>query len=757
VNRGLGLALRKRFCRRFDFELQAAASDDAVVLSLGAQQSVPLGDLPHFLSSRDVEETLTQALLASPMFQVRWRWNLGRALAVLRRRGSRRNPPPIQRMEADDLMASAFPALAACQEHVVGPIEIPDHPMVRQTIHDCLHEATDIEGLVALLGAVEAGQTRVHLRELPEPSPLSHEILNGRPYTFLDDAPLEERRTRAVALRRGLPEEVRDLGRLDPDAIARVRAEALPAPRDAEELHDTLVEMVALRPEPAWGDWFQTLVEAGRAAVVRVAGTPLWLAAENRAAVQALFPGAPIAPDVRLPDALAGRSHPDEEAAAVAAVRGHLAAAGPCTVADLAQRTALRPGLVEIALGRLEGDGFLLRGQFEAREGGDLQFCERRLLARIHRSTTERLRREIEPVTAQDLLRFLLRWQHVAPGAQVEGRRGLLAVVEQLQGFEVAAGGWERAVLPARVASYRGDWLDDLCLSGDVVWARLGIAGEGEERRGLSAPSRVTPVTFALRDNLAWLLGSARGDGAPAAPADGPTRDVWEQLRDRGALFRSELATLTGRPRGEVEDGLWDLVSRGLVTADGFGGVRALLRGRARGERGTAGSPLARGLRLTARAHIAAEGRWSLLPAGGGPGVHDGLAEAVAEQLLARWGVVFRDLLARETLALPWREVLRALRRLEARGVVRGGRFVTGFTGEQYARPEAVDGLRETRRRERTGEIVRVAAVDPLNLAGIITPGPRIPAGGRAVVTYRDGVVDREAAGATGTPLGVTR
>ncbi len=762
INRALGLALRKRFCRRFDFELQAAASDDAVVLSLGPGQSLPLEDVPSFLTARTAPETLAQALLVSPMFQVRWRWNLGRALVILRQRGGRRNPPPIQRMEADDLMVAVFPALAGCQENAAaGPVEIPEHPMVRQTMYDCLHEATDVDGLVALLEGIEAGQVRPRFVDSAEPSALAHEILNGKPYTFLDDAPLEERRTRAVALRRGLPDSARELGRLDPDAIARVRDEARPDPRDAEELHDTLLGLVVMRPAPDCSTWFDQLVRDGRAARAETLEGPLWLATERRSFVEALFPGAPIEPDVRLP---AGRLRPseavDEEAAAVAVARGHLAAVGPATASELAARTCLTATAVTAALAKLEAEGFALRGRFDPGQSGRdeaVEFCERRLLARIHRYTTERLRREIEPVTAQDLMRFLFRWQHVAPESQMEGRRGLLAVVEQLQGFEVAAGSWEEAVLPARVAAYRPEWLDDLCLSGEVVWGRLATRagnGAGPESatgdeaagRGGAVPSRATPVSFALRDNLAWLLRAARGSAEPVVPGEGAARDVLQALRTRGALFYNDLVAATGRLRVEVEEGLWDLVSRGLVTADGFGSVRALLTARERWAKRAARLPGGRRLRWGAReVVVGAEGRWSLLLSpspvdGDNAGDLETLADAVAEQLLARWGVIFRDLAMRESLGLPWREILWALRRMEARGTARGGRFVTGFVGEQYALPEAVESLRQTRRRERSGEIVRIAAVDPLNLTGILTPGPRVPALRGNVVVYRDGL-----------------
>jgi ATP-dependent Lhr-like helicase len=748
INRGLGLAARKRICRTFDFELQAAASDDALVLSLGPQHSFPLPDFLKMLSWRNLPAVLGQAVVQAPMFQARWRWNLGRALAVLRFRGGRKNPPAIQRMEADDLMAAIFPGLAACQDNAVGPIEIPDHPIVRQTLDDCFHEAMDIEGLEALLRAMATGEVHVHARETTEPSPLAHEILNGRPYTFLDDAPLEERRTRAITLRRGLPEDARDLGRLDADAIARVRREARPEPRDAEELHDTLMGLVVCRPVEDWAPWFEGLVRAGRAAAVAADAGGLWFATEKRRAVEALFPGARVTPDVRLPEAIAARPAPSPETAAVEALRGHLDGLGPSTLAELAAATALRPGQVEVALARLESEGFLLRGRFdvERRPEDTEEFCARRLLARIHLYTQERLRREIEPVTAQDFMRFLLRWHHVAPGTQREGRRGALAVVEQLQGFELAAGAWEAAVLPVRVAAYRPGWLDDLCLSGEVVWGRVGLRaaanGNGDAApagRGGAVPSRATPLTLTLRGDLPWLLAAARGDQQPALPGDGPARDLLECLRRSGALFHTELVAATKRLPIQVEEGLWDLVARGLVAADGFQSLRALLgaRGRAARERGPSDR---RRLRRGARGRAGAEGRWALLPAPDPAEDRDALAQAVAEQLLARWGVVFRDLLARECLAVSWRELLYALRRLEARGAIRGGRFVTGFVGEQYALPGAVEALRRTRRLARSGELVRLSAADPLNLVGIVTPGPRLPAVRTQQVVYRDGV-----------------
>jgi ATP-dependent Lhr-like helicase len=738
LNRALGLALRKRFCVTFDFELQAAASDDAILLSLGPQHSFPLDRVPKFLASGTVENVVRQAVLTSPMFAARWRWNLNTSLAVLRMRGGRKNPPAIQRMEADDLMAAVFPTLAACQENVApGPLEIPDHLLVRQTLEDCLRDAMDIDGLKELVAGIESGRVSVVVRDTTEPSVLAHEILNGRPYTFLDDAPLEERRSRAVPLRRGLPVEPHELGQLDPAAIEQVTDQVRPDPRDEHELHDLLLSLIAMRPAESFRPWFSLLVASRRAAEIHGPGGVIWSAAERLPAILALFP------DAGVPDGPASKAEqpPDEDAAVADLLRGHLECRGPSTAADLAAAACLPESLIERGLAAVEAEGFAIRGRFTpaARAAsGPEEYCSRRLLSRIHVYTRQRRRREIEPVTAQDFMRFLLRWQHVSDGTRREGRPGVLAVIEQLQGFELATGAWEGAVLASRVEGYRREWLDELCMSGQACWGRLSVRdAEPDEvpRRSGLTPSRATPITLALRDDLPWLLRAARGDVAPAEPAAGRTRDVLDALRQHGALFRTDLATITGRLPAEVDEALWDAVARGLVTADAFKAVRVLLR---------RGSPEryapTRGLRRGLRASTGASGRWSLLPEPAADADRDELAEAVAEQLAARWGVVFRDLAARESLAVPWRDVLWAFRRMEARGTMRGGRFVAGFSGEQYAHPDALDVLKAVRRQQRTGETARISATDPLNLTGIVLPGPRIPAVGSNAVTYVDGV-----------------
>ncbi|HEX9067084.1 MAG TPA: DEAD/DEAH box helicase, partial [Streptosporangiaceae bacterium] len=685
LNRAFGLALRKRFCVTFDFELQAAASDDAILLSLGPQHSFPLERVPKFLASGTVEEVVRQAVLTSPLFAARWRWNLNTSLTVLRMRGGKKNPPAIQRMEADDLMAAVFPVLAACQENVApGPMDIPDHILVRQTLTDCLHEAMDIEGLRGLVAAIEAGRVQVVVRDTTEPSVLAHEILNGRPFTYLDDAPLEERRSRQVPLRRGLPVAPHELARLDQSAISRVTEQVRPDPQTADELHDVLMSLVAVRPDGEWAALFADLVAAGRAVVVRdERAGELWAAVERLAAIAALYPGAALGPAALPPAAVAAPV--DQDAAIARLLRGHLDCRGPSTVPDLAAATGLRETLIARGLATLEQEGFVLSGRFTSQDA-ELEYCARRLLTRIHGYTRDRRRREVEPVNPRDFMRFLLRWQHLTADTKREGRFGVLSVVEQLQGYELAAGAWEPAVLAARVDGYRRDWLDELCLSGQVSWGRVSVRDPRDPReprdpRDSRMPSRATPITLALRDDLPWLLRAARGDLAPAEPDSRATAAVLTALRERGALFRPDIGVVAGLTPEQVAEALWDGVARGLMTADGFRAVRSLLR---RGSRAKLGQP--RGLRRGARgAAPASAGRWCLLPDPLADADSDELAEAIAEQLAARWGVVFYDLVARENLAVPWRDLLWAFRRLEARGTIRGGRFVTGFSGEQYA------------------------------------------------------------------------
>ena len=766
TNRALGLALRKRFCRTFDFELQAAATDEGVLLSLGPQHSFPLETIFGFVTEGTVEEVLRQAVLQAPMFGVRWRWAATRALAIPRVWKGKRIPPPLARMRAEDLLAAVFPAQVACQDNAPpGPIEVPDHPLVLEAMRDCLTEAMDLPALRDLLGEVGRGEVRLLAVDTREPSPLSHEILGGKPWSYLDDAPLEERRARMVAVRRALPEDAASLARLDPAAVEEVSADVWPDVRDADELHDALLEL-GLVPEDlgwgaGWGALFEELVAAKRAAHLRKGGRSFWIAAE-RVGLALAAPLADAGTSAARPEIVEGRRPPPArpepvegrldplleplptervpsgpDAAAVRIVRGWVSRVGPFTAETLAQRIGLAAGDVAQALLALEAEGLVLRGRFLDGAPWSAEaphFCERTVLARIHRLTLGRLREQIEPVTTADLLRFLLRWQHLAPGTQLHGARGLAEIVGQLQGFHAAAGAWERALLSARLGDYAPALLDALCLSGEVAWGRLSrkpAAAEAEEPVRRRLPTRAAPIALALREDLDWLLAAAgpAPGAAPSGDAFPPVaRELAAVLHARGASFPAELAAATRRPVVDVEEGLWTLVAAGLATCDGFAGLRALA-GRGGKRRGAAGG-----------------GRWSLLrpveaPAADGGAREDAeLVERLAQQYLRRYGVVFRDLLARED-APPWRELVRVYRTLEARGSVRGGRFVAGRSGEQFALPEAVDALRAVRRMPRRGaERVEVSAADPLNLVGILTPGPRVPAQPGGTVVYVDGV-----------------
>ncbi|MFP3902433.1 MAG: DEAD/DEAH box helicase, partial [Acidimicrobiia bacterium] len=559
INRGLGLALRKKFCRTFDFELQAAATDDAIVLSLGPHHSFPLDEVPRYVASRTLRDTLEHAILDAPMFQSRWRWNLNRALVVLRFRGGKRNPPPIQRMESDDLMAAVFPQAAACQDNITGPIEIPDHILVRQTIDDTLHEALDADGLHALIARIESGEVRVHCVDTTEPSVLAHEVVTARPYAFLDDEEFQNRRVNAVRLRRGLAVDLGSIGALDPEAIERVHAELVPSPATADDLHDLVSSLVLVRARSDWRPLWAELAARGRVHTLPGDGAELWCTVEAH-------------DDARR--ALAG----DEEAVAQA-VRGHLEIAGVTTADALARSTMLAPSGVARALVALERRGFALQGRYTA-GATETEWVARRLLARMHAYSRRSRRQAVEPATPRDFMRFLLRWQHVAPDTQLAGEAGLAAVLDQLQGFEAAAVSWEPELLGRRLRRYEPAWLDRLCHDGDVAWLRLTPRSRDDPDAPAAAPSKVTPIAVVLRDDLGWLLAAARAGGPPAEPTVGVTAEIVEVLRERGACFAGDLATSTRRLPEDIERGLWDGVARGLVMCDGFGAIRARVAGR---------------------------------------------------------------------------------------------------------------------------------------------------------------------------------
>jgi ATP-dependent Lhr-like helicase len=790
INKAWGLALRKRFCRSFNFELQAAATDNGLNIALAEQHSFPLADVFHFLNAETVQPILEQAALASPIFGTRWRWDANRALALLRFQSGKKVPPQIQRMRSDDLLASVFPDVAACQENIQGDIQIPDHPLVNEVMKDVLTEAMDLEGLKELLRGMAEGRIRCIAVDTPVPSQFSHEILNANPYAYLDDAPLEERRARAVEMRRILPESVlEEVGKLDQAAIAQVREEAWPDVRDADELHDVLHTLIAL-PMLTWGqppsaiqlskaeqsfssvheaaqqhsmssrpaslDWaaeggcpyasrdseqwrtyFERLVQQGRAGVAIDGERRYWVAAERAKTFLQLFPSA------RFEQILADvdGSVPSQDDAFLALVTGWVPHLGPVTTAQLGEWLGLPSSEIEKALLRMEASGAILRGKFtdkESRAGApaplEIEWCERRLLARIHRMTVATLRKQIEPVTAAQFMRWLLRWQHIAPGTQVQGERATLDVLRQLQGFEIPANAWERQILGRRIANYDPKWLDQLCLTGAVGWGRLSphpatlqdsVAGK---RRVI--PTSVAPITFFVREEADWMgPHNPVAEQPEARGLSEGARRVLEFLRQRGASFFADIVRGTGMLKSEVETALWELVAGGLITADGFDNLRSLIDPKRRAGQGSGRSARPR--------H--STGRWALLYSDQAV-ERNRAVEATCWMLLKRYGVVFRDLLARETNLPKWRELQMAFRRLEDRGEIRGGRFVDGFLGEQFALPVAVESLRATRNLQPGGEIVALSAADPLNLVGILVPGDRVPAISGRNVEFRDGV-----------------
>ncbi|HUH83944.1 MAG TPA: helicase-related protein, partial [Stellaceae bacterium] len=737
LNRAWGLALRKRFCRKFNFELQAAATEDNIILSLTTAHSFELPEVARYLHSASLRPLLIQALLDAPMFTTRWRWVAGVSLALPRFRGGKKVPAQLARMNAEDLIASVFPDQVACGENLVGEREIPDHPLVRQTLTDCLTEAMDVAGLERLLRGIESGFIEVETRDLTEPSPLAHEVLSARPYAYLDDAPLEERRTQAVMSRRWLaPEEAADLGRLDADAIARVRQEAWPEAANADELHDAMVWLGFLTEEeiaaqPRWNDWLKALAREKRVARLALPRTAVWITAERLPQFRALWPTAPLDPPIAAPD---GRAQGAADAALVEILRGRLEGLGPVTQATLAAPLGLDDADAAAALATLEGEGFALRGRFTPGANGD-EWCERRLLARIHRYTVKRLRAEIEPVSARDFLRFLLSWQRVAPETRMDGPDALHPVIGQLEGFEAPAGAWETEILPARLAKYDPAWLDDQCLAGRVSWARLrprNPRAAGSERG--ASPVRTTPITLLARRHAAfWTALSPAPDVVrPSTRAQA----VVDCIRAQGASFFDELVDGTGLLRPQLEEALAELVALGLVNCDSFAGLRTLLLP---SDRRHSSRRRSVGLGMEDAGRWALARRPRVTPAG--PQDEAEAIEHLAGTLLRRYGVVFWRLIEREADWLPpWRDLLRVYRRLEARGDVRGGRFVAGFAGEQYALPEAIGLLREARRKPLAGDWVSVSGADPLNLVGVLTPGPKLAALTGNRLLYRDGL-----------------
>ncbi|WP_426701595.1 DEAD/DEAH box helicase [Rhodanobacter sp. Col0626] len=792
INRAWGLALRKRFCRQFNFELQAAATEDAIVLSLSTSHSFPLEEVAHYLHSNTAEHVLVQALLDAPLFPARWRWNAVTALALPRFTGGKKTPPPLQRMKSEDLLAAVFPDQVACLENIVGEREVPDHPLVNQTMHDCLREAMDVDGLLAILRSIESGAINIVARDLTAPSPLAAEVLNAAPYAFLDDAPLEERRTQAVQTRRWNADSADDLARLDPEAIAAVREEAWPQVRDADEMHEalTLLGFVTAAEADAnigWNERLQALAHAKRAtllavespvgaasaamtesiaaeaALTKISLRHVWTSAENLPLWQALHPSAGMQPPIAAPVEYAAQTWSREDAM-LELVRHRLGGLGPVTANTLANSLAVDTSEVEQALLRLQSEGYVMQGRFTA-DAVDTEWCERHLLARIHRYTIGRLRREIEPVSRRALMRFLFDWQHVSTATRSSGPDALAATLAQLEGYEAAAGAWESELLPARIEDYSISWLDDLCRAGRTVWSRLRT-GNG----GGGGPVRSTPIVLLPRREMAVWTSAAADDDAQDILLSSRAQAVADALQARGALFFDELLADTHLLRTELEDALGELVAAGRASADSFAGLRALLLPAAKRDGGRH-----RRLRRHQFGGIEDAGRWALAkstppqPATategnslrarmGKPGGREALApeviEHIARTLLRRYGVVFWKLLEREAPWLPsWRELLRVYHRLEARGEIRGGRFVEGLVGEQFALPEAIAPLRAVRQRADDGELVCLSGSDPLNLVGTVLVGDKVPALTGSRVLYRDGAAIAALIAGKVTPL----
>ena len=752
INKAWGLALRKRFCRSFNFELQAAATDNGLNISLSEQHSFPLADVFHFLHPNSARSVLEQAVLTSPLFTTRWRWDAGRALALLRFRGGKKVPPNIQRMRADDLLAAIFPEQQACAENLAaGDINIPAHPLVREVMKDVLTEAMDLEGLERVLHNMASGSIKCLAVDTPVSSQFSHEILNANPYAYLDDAPLEERRARAVEMRRALPDAVLgEIGRLNPASIAEVCDGAWPDVRDAEELHDALLTLIALpvgdegvqgnsrlnatlsNVLPAWTLFFERLAGERRAGLAHVGNQAYWVATERACSFMQIFPSATF--DVALPDVAS--SAVSREDALLALLTGWTAHSGPVTANQLSSVLKVPTSDIEKTLLRLESSGVMLRGKFAGSDetaSGSTEWCERRLLARIHRLTLGQLRKEIQSVTPAQFMNWLLSWQHVAPSTQLLGERGALEAIRQMQGFEAPANSWERQILQRRIADFDPKVLDQLCLTGAVGWGRLSPHPATLEaltdRNRRVIPTSVVPITFFVREDADWMIPQRESVDVHPAGLSSDAATVLRFLRQRGASFFADIVRGTVLLKAEVETALWELVAAGLLTADGFDNLRALIDPKRRSGQGSG--------RTSRPRHSV--GRWSLLYS---DDEYDGTRalEATCWMLLHRYGIVFRELLTRETILPKWREVLIMLRRLEDRGEIRGGRFVSGFLGEQFALPVAVESLRAKRKQSSSDETTTISAADPLNLIGIVVPGERVPANSGKVVAFRDGV-----------------
>jgi ATP-dependent Lhr-like helicase len=749
INKAWGLALRKRFCRGFNFELQAAATDNGINISLAEQHSFPLSDVFQFLTTHTVRELLEQASLASPIFKNRWKWAAGRSLQLLRFQKGKKVAPQVQRTRGEDLLASVFPQAAACFENIEGDIQIPDHPLVAEVMKDVLREAMDLDGLTAVLDGIHSGRIQCLAVDTTTPSAFAHELLHANPYAFLDEAGLEERRARAVHLH---SQPAAGPGRISPESIAEIRATLWPDIRDEHELHDLLCSLVLLPSSftndtrtAHWAEWFARLESTGRAVIANCHLHSYLCAAERIAWLERLWPHTTFTPVLPAPAISSTPDHPDEILRK--AIQGWMQILGPATARALGERLGIDPQAVWKQFLVLETTGTMLRGVFErppAPENQnppdlDIEWCERRILQRIHKATLGKLRRQVEPVPPATYLRFLLDWQHVGPQRQLTGEDGLLEALRGLQGYEAPAIEWERHLLPQRVANYDPRWLDTLCLTGVAGWGRISPhpAFQSPESGGPRrvVPTSMAPITFFLREEAHWMDRCLAARQIPEAHLDACLSELANRVRaclaGRGAMFSADLARLLAVPPSEISRALWELVAAGLVTADGFDALRQLLHPRAKSQ---GSKPPARN----------AAGRWSLLAGDSSASETSYPAQRLDQQiesaclmLLHRYGIVFRDLALQETTLPRWRDLHAMFRRLEDRGLVRGGRFVSGFTGEQFALPQAMESLRACRPRPLAGmPPLTVAAADPVNLIGVLLPGERTAAIPGRTVTF---------------------
>ncbi|NKB34556.1 MAG: DEAD/DEAH box helicase [Pseudomonadales bacterium] len=779
LNRGWGLALRKRFCKSFNFELQAAANEDSIVISLGSVHSFPLDEVFRYLQSATVREVLIQALLDAPMFEVRWRWNATRSLAIQRNRNGKRVPPQFQRMDAEDLVAHVFPDQIACQENITGKREVPDHPLVNQTVNDCLTEAMDITALEELITNIESDQLTLIAKDLREPSPFAQEISNARPYAFLDDAPFEERRTNAIRNRSWAdPAEAKDFSLLDADAISRVREEAWPYVSTAEELHDGLLSLGYITEaefaDKEYSRWQEQLLKDGRLVQLQSHDNNLWIAAESFLQFKAVF--ANLSEQVVLPEMLQKQDW-SEEKALVEIVRGRLEGLGPIVSSRLAQELQLDTKKVDAAMIALEVEGFAFQGNFTS-NGNTLlekenseskqesEWCERRLLQRIHRYTIDAHRKAIKPVSLEVYTEFLFDQHQLAPikeEASVEepaldGQTQLQSTLNLLDGIASPAAAWEADIYPARIKNYDPNWLDVMCISGKVAWGRysLPVSSTRPGKKKSSGPVKSTPITLASRQNLdIWQALAQSQLSDEKIEHSGIAERIEQDLQQHGASFFDQIQSRTGLLKTQLEEGLAELVSYGRICSDSYTGLRALLT--------PANKKPSAHKRRHRKAMFGVEdaGRWSLLdtfqqeitedvakkkPSYKWEVLDEEQIERLISIYLQRWGVLVRSLLERESFAPPWRVLLMHLRKLELRGVLRGGRFVAGVGGEQFAFPETVDALRKFKKDKKNNQnqatkpFYCLTASDPLNLLNLTLPNRRLSRLLKNRVLYQGGI-----------------